>query len=242
MLRLVRRRLRRGGVASITSPADLAMLGWWRASYTASPWVGTASTGTSNTRNLVEATNPPATGTAVNSLTPARFDGTNDVLNSSEAMTTYGPTTGYSGFSLVYVNAITTNDGTNIHVNDAVVSDTAARFGIMLRSNNTVTFFHFNGSVRVQCPVAFTTAAWQLIQWKYDGTNLMARVNAGAWASAAAAAPAFTGATIRVGNNFNTEFMDGDMLELGLINTVVPDLHFDNILAYARTRYALALT
>ena len=84
----------RGGVSdpkavSTLDPATLALTGWWRGSYDGSgTWSGTASAGSSGTRSLVELTNKPSSGTAVNGFNPATFDGVNDKLGAQRSAPT----------------------------------------------------------------------------------------------------------------------------------------------------------
>ncbi len=89
---------------------------------------------------------------------------------------------------------------------------------------------------------AFSTGAWQLVQFKYDGTDYKIRVNGGSWSSGAAANIGSLTATIRVGNNYNaTKFLDGRILEIGLIDSTLSDGTFDSIKSYVNSRYALSL-
>ncbi len=82
---------------AVFDPATLALSGWWRASYAGSPWTPTASAGNSGSNgNLTEAINPPATGAALNGLTSADFDGTNDKLGNANALNTFIASTGWS--------------------------------------------------------------------------------------------------------------------------------------------------
>jgi hypothetical protein len=226
-------------------PATLAPTGWWRISFSGSPWTGTASAGTSGSNNLTEATNPPtATGT-LNGFTLADFDGTNDILGGG-AFTTYYDADGYSGWALVFVDAITTNSGSSF-LNDAIVSDSGGIHEIYLTDNGAGTvnvgISHYNGTTEPLATATFATGAWKLVQWKYDGTNIKIRVNGGAWSSTAAGGNLdASGANLRVGGNYNgTIFTDQKIAEVGLADLVISDADFDNIKSYVNSRYGLSL-
>lgn len=226
------------------APSELSLTLFNRASFSASPWAGTASAGVSGTKSLTEATNPPSVGSAVNSLTPADFDGTNDILNLSGTLATYATASAYSGWALVYVDAISTNAASSFD-NDAILSTTGgAAVAIYLKSTGVVGFRHFGGtSGELALTRTFTTGTWQLVQWKYDGTNAKLRVNGGTRGSVAPDALAATTNPVAIGQNYaGAQFLDGKILEIGLTNTAISDANEDKILAYARTRYTQALT
>jgi hypothetical protein len=232
--------------ASAFDPATLALTGWWRASYSASPWSGVASAGGSSGRNLTEATNPPTTGTAVNGLTPASFDGTNDQLGGG-TFTTFYDADGYGGWALVNIVTITTNSGSS-YLNDAIVSDTGGVHEIFLTDNGAGTvqvgISHYNDTTFPTAQTAIATGAWKAVQWKFDGTNIKIRVNGGTRASTAAGGNlSATGTNLRLGGNYNaTVFTQLDYLDVGTVDYSPSDAEEDNVLSYLRSRYALALT
>ncbi len=233
-----------GGGEEAFDPATLSLTGWWRASYSGSPWSGVASAGTSGTRNLTEATNPPATGEALNGFTPADFDGTNDKLGGDTGSNLYSASA-YSGVALVYVDAITTDDSGNPYLNDGIIcSSGTGDFGTTLRSTGpTVDVFHWNGSSYEKASATLSTGAWQLVQWKLESGTLKIRVNSGSWQTASASGGAASlGSSSRVGANYNaSDFLDGKLAELMLSNTALSDANFDNIKGYLNSRYGLSL-
>ncbi len=226
--------------AAAFSPATLSLTGWWRASYSGSPWTPTASAGSSGSNgNLSEATNPPSTGSAVNGLTPADFDGTNDLLEGANSLDTFINVNAHSGWALLNIDAIST-DNADPAENPAIATGvSAAHFVVSLRSSGLAVLHHF-GSTAITA--AFSTGAWQLVQWKYDGTNYKIRVNSGAWSSGAASDLASVAANLRVGQNYDgSKRLDGRMLELALTDTTLSDANFDNVKSYVNSRYALSL-
>lgn len=237
------------GVACRTSkavstfdPATLALTGWWRGSYDGSgTWSGTASAGSSGTRSLVELTNKPSSGTAVNGFNPATFDGVNDKLGGA-AVSTYMTVAAYAGWALVNVSSISTNSAAPALYDNVTIWSNGAFGGLVLRSTGTVTLFHFDGSQQ-EVAASFSTATWQLVQWKYDGTNLKVRVNGGARSSTAAGSLSDLTSTFYLSNRYDgTADLPADVLEVGLIDSALSDANEDNVLSYARSRYALALT
>jgi len=234
---------RRASKAAATyDPAVLSLTGWWRASYDGSgTWSGTASAGSSGTHGLLEIINKPAAGTAVNGRTPATFDGVNDFLGGS-AFSTYATGTAYGGWALIKIASISTNNAAPSLYDNVTVWSNGAYGGLVLRSNNTVTLFHFDGGQQ-GVAASFTTSAWQLVQWKYDGTNGKIRVNAGSWSSTAMGTLADLTSTFYLSKRYDgTADFGGDVLDVGLIDSAPSDATFDNILLYARSYHALALT
>lgn len=230
----------------VFDPATLALTGWWRASYPGSgTWSGTASAGSSVANGLLEVINAPSVGTAVNSLDPASFDGVNDKL-AGAAFSTFATDSAYGGWALIKVASIGTDAAApSLYDNDNVWSN-GAYAGLVLRDDGggtvTVTLFHFDGGQK-GVAANFTTGAWQLVQWKYDGTNIKIRVNGGSWSSTAAGTLADLSSTFSLSASYDgTAHLDADVLEVGLIDSALSDANFDNVLSYARSRYALALT
>jgi hypothetical protein len=232
-----------GGGPGSYDPAVLALTGWWRASFTSSPWGGTASAGSSASEAISEGTNPPSTGAAVNGLTPADFDGTNDRLLADIAgsIDDFYNAAAYSGWALVYADAITT-DSTTPYDNDAIVSTQGASFaGVYLRSSGLAGIYHYDtGWTKVE--TAFTTGAWHLVQWKYDGVNLKIRVDSGSWASVAAGSINTVTNRFVFGENWNAgAHFNGKLLEFATIDSALSDATFDDIITYVNDEYALSL-
>ena len=227
---------------SAFTPADLTLSGYWKASYSGSPWVGTASAGASGGRNLTEATNAPSVGSAVNGLTPAHFGGSNSKLGGA-AVSTYMTVAAYGGWVLLNVPSISTNSAFPSLYDNVTIWSNGAFGGLVLRSNNTVTLFHFDGGQK-NVAASFTTGTWQLVQWKFDGSNLKIRVNGGAWQTTPGVGnSADTTSTFYLSQRYDgTSDLSADVLEVGLFASAQSDANDDNVLSYDRTHYALALT
>lgn len=230
------------GGAAVFDPATLALTGWWRASYAASPWTGTASAGTSLGRDLTEATNPPAAGTAVNGRTPADFDGTDDELQIPGTIATYFNADAYSFWVLVNIDAIDTDGGN--HQDDMIFGQTAgSRLWLTVRSTGPVVKLgHFDGAGYVTSTRTIATATWLFIQGRYNGTDQTLRVNGGTRDSnAGAVIDDLTGA-MRVGRSSFDAYLNGKILDLGFSDQIFSNEQEDSILSYARAYHGLALT
>lgn len=231
------------GAPPAFDPATLALTGWWRGSFAASPWVGTASAGSSSTNDATEATNPPAVGSDLNGYDSADFDGTNDLLSADGTMADYINATAYSAWALVYIDAIATDSGT-IYQNDPPMADSGAYWGAYLQSTGPMVVVYHNGlTIEGTATVSITTGAWALIQWKYDGTDLSVRVNSGAWDSMAVDELRAAGltTTLQHGHNYNVAWFNGRAVDLGVADTAFSDGTFDDIKDYVNDRYGLAL-
>jgi len=227
------------GASSAFDPATLSLTGWWRASYSGSPWAGTASAGASGSRSLSEATHPPTTGTAVNSLTPADFGGVNSVL-SGAAISTY---ISASAFSLwVLFNADTADSGAGgAYASPYLFGDTATYMFLSFDANG-LNVRVSDGATFPTVTVACATGGWHLAQVQYGSSTLKLRVDGGAWSSTATcAAIADVSNTMRVGLSYSGTALDGRVAEVGVANTAIALATFDDVLTYTRGRYAQAL-
>jgi hypothetical protein len=232
-------------LAALLDPATLALAGWWRGDYSASPWAGVASAGGSGAQNLTEATNPPGAGSAVNGFVPADFDGANDKL-SGAAVSTFHSTTAFSGWALIYLDAVNTDSGV-LTSNDALLCTAGTgQFWIYLRNNAgavTVHITYFDAAVNPMVSTSISLGAWQFVQWRRNTTIMEIRVNGGAWASVGAVnAVNSLAASLDVGRNVNADnFLDGRMLDLGMASSRFDDDTFDDLRAYVNDRYGLSV-
>jgi hypothetical protein len=230
------------------SRSSLSLTGFWKASYSGSPWVGSESDGISGSNDLSEATNPPSTGAAINGLTPADFDGTNDKLTAEGTLDTYLNADEYSGWALINVDAIGTDvsDTTQIYENDCVLStQPSAYWMIYLRSSGLVGIGHYAGGAFYKVvTAAISTGSWALVQWKYNGTEITIRVNDGAWATPVAAGSiTLLENVLALGVNYNAgHCFNGKVLEVATSDVALSDDQFDSVLDDVRSTYGLALT
>lgn len=242
----------RGASTPVFDPATLALTGWWRASYSGSPWVGTASAGASGSRDLTEATNPPAVGAAVNGLTPADFDGTNDRLSNATAMSSFLTTTDFSGWALIDVDAISSNNAAPAaSTNNVCVFCTlgTGQLGLYLRSGGgtagaPLVGLHILGaSVDRTVTADFATGSPQLVRFKQSGGSIAVAVNGGAWSTATGGTINSLAAALDVGRNpSQTLWLNGRIIDVALSQAVISDGDYTSIrTGYINSRYALSL-
>lgn len=226
-------------------PATLALTGWWRASYAGSPWVPTASAGTSGANgNLTEATNPPATGAAVNGLTSADFDGAASRLGNASTMATLFDADG-SLAVLFYADTATADSGATNPYTLPQLLGSADDYICLAFGSGGVRFGFYATAYGTWESAAVTaaTGAWHLAQAKFDGANYSVRVDSGAWTTTAHAYSPDLGAgpLIMGRNGGGTVFFDGRILEAFTSDAALADADFNSIKSYVNSRYALSL-
>lgn len=241
------------GYTYIFDPTALVLQGYWRASYSASPWAGVASAGSSSGRNATEGTNPPATGTAVNGLVPADFDGTNDRLTPTGTTDTYVAALAASGWLLVNIDAIASNNA-NPLANDGIFGNEEGSgshaFGISVRNTGGglvyVSLNSGSSSGGASASRAITTGAWALITWRYTGSALQIGVNEAPGAAGGAASSAYSTSignltnVMRIGKATGVNF-NGKILECAITDVALTDQNFADVKAFCNTRYGLSL-
>jgi hypothetical protein len=229
-------------------PTTLALSGHWRGSYTApgsNPrWTGVASAGGSSGRNLIASVvTPPGAGTAVNGRTPAVFvPATPHGLDTNDAASNFFSATAYSGWVLLYLDAIATNSAT-AYQNDVIFNTTSGGYvGLTVRSSGKVYLYHYDGSFK-QAEAAITTGGWRLVHFKFTGSQIKVGVN-GTWGSAVTATTLgnnLTGEKIRFGQYAagGTYPLNGRILDVGLANTALADsILASDVKTYCNNYYA----
>ena len=224
-----------------SSPVDLALTGYWRASFSASPWTPTASAGASGTNgNLTEATNPPITGTAVNGFVPAAFNGTTHLLSNATALTSMITDTAGSLVSLFNATTAIADPGsTSSYLDPSLISSGTSRLQLGF-STAGVRLSTFNGTAWDGVAAACGTAAWHLAPARWNSTTLEVRVDGGTWQSLARTIVT-SGGAIQIGKNYDLAFLAGKILETATCPSRLSDATFDDIRAYVNTRYALSI-
>lgn len=227
-----------GAPTAVFDPGTLSLSGWWRASYTGSPFVGRASAGGSGSQNLTEATNPPAVGAALNGLTPADFDGINDVLGGATLATFQGAAAWSLSLLLKIDTIIATAAGEG-----QILSDTTGTFGVGTNTASNVILVEQYDVSWKRHTAAISAGAYTLVQAKYDGTNLHLRTNSSAFTQLACGSNATLAGNLRVGASRAAfaKFFDGQIPELMLSQSAFSTAKFDDIKAYTNSRYGLSL-
>lgn len=228
-------------VAATYDPAVLALTGWWRAGFGGSPWVGTASTGASGSRDLTEATNPPSAGASQNGFTTADFDGTDDKLSNGTLITSF--VSDAAGSIAVLFNADTAAadaGASTFYNNPALVAETGGRLAVEF-STAGVGIGTYNGSSWNAVRAACGTGGWHLAQARWNNTTIEVRVDSGSWQTLARTL-VLSADTLLIGRTPSTAaFFDGRVLEVLAAQSRLDDTTFNDIKSYVNARYALAL-
>jgi hypothetical protein len=220
----------------------LALTGWWRAAFAAAPWIGSPSLGSSGIQNLGPGVPGPAAGALLNGMATADFNGTSSYLTGG-IVTTFMTPSAFSGWALVNVNAIKTNN-TDWFTNDGILcTGGSSYFGVYLRDDGAATVTVGVGALATTVRTVSTTIAkntWQLVQWRSNGLVMSIRVNGGAWATTDTGATGLAG-PLEVGRNpLGGGFLKGQIADIGLASATLADLDFDAVRAYATSRYGMA--
>ena len=226
--------------AGAYDPTASTLTGYWRASYAGSPWTPTASGGTSGTNgDLAEATNPPATGAAVNGYTSGDFDGTNDQLNSATLCQDF--VSDASGWiaSVFYADSAVADPTTAAYYLGAglLTDDTSGQIGLTFSAGGLY-FGCSNGGDFEAVAATCSTGAWHVGQARWNSTDIEVRVDNGAWQTLARVVVTSAVDGIRVGINYdNTVAFDGKILETLTAQYRVGDTESDDYYDYAQARY-----
>lgn len=223
-------------------PATLTLTSWVRGSYSGAPWAGVASAGTSGAKSMTAPGAAAATGTALNTYTPADFTPASlqYLRYVSNVLTDFFATGGYTYSVLVYGRNPAAPAGTYSDAQIVGNSDTVIGLGF---STSGVAPWHYNGTANVQTPwLAMSANAWHWVDVKYDGTNLMVRVDGSAWTTQASAAPAFSASYLQLARNYSPGYGDCKVMEFMTAASAISDANLASIrTSYIDTRYGLAL-
>jgi hypothetical protein len=222
----------------VYDPAELSLTGWWRADFSASPWVGTASAGASGSRNLAEATNPPSTTTAVNGHVPALFDGTNDRLVGA-TNNNFVLAAGGTFFALVKPVTSAANNAT-AYLNKPLFVDVSQALMGAGFSNSGFRPYIYDGAYK-SLTMAMTIGDWHFVAMTWNGTTLFGRVD-GATDSVACGSATISGFAVHIGTTYDGSiFGNFQALEMGFANTALSDATLLDIKSYHAARYGLSL-
>lgn len=216
-------------------PTSLALTGYWRASYAGSPWVGTASAGTSSAQDAVTMIGAPDVGATVNGYAPADFDGVTDSLTVDDTLDTYAGALMLCGWALVYLD----------NAAGSIISSNSALTFFVVATGGTIQFDLNSSGTSVSRAVS--TGAWVLVTFRYNGTNAQVGVNEAPGAAGGGSTAAYSTNlspltdTVHMGVDMGVGFFDGKVLEWALSDANITDGNYADIKAYCNTRYALAL-
>lgn len=229
------------------SPADLTSgTGWWRASYSGTPWTGLTSA-----RNLTSDGSDPAVGTAVNGKTPADFNGTTNSINAGTLSNYIGdhPSIRATFAALIWIDTAVADPGAGLrYLGNGVMAELAGVWyaSVFTQSAGTVYKLCLGalGSTTAEVLTTIPQGRWVLAQWGYDGTNLWVKVGDSArvttpWTSAVGQ-PSTPSRTLKMGRaNGAASFYDGRVLEQVVCNADQSDANLTKLRKYLECRYAL---
>jgi hypothetical protein len=236
----------RGGAAPVFDPATLSLTGWWRASYSASPWVGTASAGSSGSRNLTEATNAPSVGAAVSGYDPAEFDGVNDRFFNIAWTTLFSAGAGSVAVIFNADTAAAESSGLGYDEPTLIGDGSSGNFGLSVHTTGGVTrrvrahFLDGGGyKTRVQ---TISLSTWNLAVMRWDSANMTLNLNSLAASSVACGALSGAAGNALVGLNYTAAAAyDGKIAEIICSQSAWDDATVTSIKSYVNARYGLAL-
>lgn len=216
----------------------------WRASYSGVPWLG-QNYGTSRV-NATEATFTPAIGTAQNGYRPANFDGTADILRTSvPVQTLLGGASALTALAVVKVNSAPAPTSFGFESPCVFVTESSATIGLCVSSSGVAFGVYDSIAGWLQTPwVPLTAGVYNVVQAQADGFELKIRVNGGAWSAGVAYTSIAADPTnvLIIGADYTgaTNYLDGDVLEIGFGTRVCDATEHAAQNTYAVTRYGLA--
>lgn len=220
---------------------DYAWKGLWRASYSGSPWNGTASAGTSSTAELTEGTTPPGTGTAKNGYTPARFDGVNDFLTLEGVDSDYLSASAFTIHAVVKYVSLGAPQTYYWDEECLLVQPGSAGIAIGLSSSGVGLEVYDSGGAQ-QTARASLHSGYNVIQAKFDGTTAKIRTNGGAWQSVAADSVYLGVIALEIGRDYVAAAHGNfDLFDFAITNIALSDAQLDDCRNDSELRLQTAL-
>ncbi len=230
-----------GAAPPALDPSTLALTGWYRGSFTAAPWVGTASAGSSGSHSLITDAHDPAVGTALNGHAAADFAGTHWLHDNITTEDVYLSPTAYRVHLLVYVTGTSAPAGA-IYDNPGLVTDSAGgSFGAVI---NSAGVHVYHAAVLVASSAdALAASAWHDIDILFDGAHVTITVDGVAGTPGASVSTGvLTGNPLVVGANYAKAVrFNGQIEDLILAATALSSTTPAAFRGYNNARYGLAL-
>ncbi len=228
--------------SSVFDPASLSLTGWWR-EYTGTPWVGTASAGTSGTHNLSTGSPAPTLGT-LNGHGTANYDGATESLLYTGSLADL-ISTGTGTIVVLFFGTSAVADSGVWYAEPAFIATDShiSEFGFCF-SDAGVIAGNYDGAAFNRLAVPANIGAWHMASYTWDGAQLRVRVDNGAYQTVAAGAIASIapyGAESGMDPTSNTVFYNGYIAELITSDTVISDANLDNLRTYMNTRYGVSV-
>lgn len=226
---------------SVLNPATTSATGYWL-DYAGAPWTGTASAGSSGGRTLVVGS-APAVGANFGTHPSADFNGAANNLVTAITADNYF-SAGGGTIDIVVEMDVLAASAANAYDEPALWGKTGAGHFLVSVSANGVRASNLDASfVRTTTGyVAISTGTKYCVQAKWNGTNLMIRVNGGAWASVASGPAGFLSAnTCDVGVNYDgTKLVNGRIARILTYSSALSDATLDALYASARASFGVS--
>lgn len=222
-----------GGGITPVDETTLAASGLWLGSFSGSPWSGTASAGASSGRNLSTLGTLPGTGSAVDGVTPATFNGTNQALTDGvNTAENYITTTAYTVSLLLKPTAAAAD--TTVYNNPGLVTETGGNWGIVY-SDAGVRVYHQSAT---EATAALATGSWAQVDVVFSAGTLEIWVNRVLIdTQTAVATGSVTAAAFRVARNFGTAHFTGEMMRVFVSLAAQSEADLDGVYAYRKALY-----
>lgn len=236
--------------AAVFDSTTLNLDGYWRANSTtgydngggSGIWLAVGSAGASGSNgNCTEATNFPAEAT-LNGHTGPDFDGTNDMLGNSNAVSTFLTASRWWAACLFKVDSFTTNVAA-VYDNAALWQDAGGFVGFSVKgsgASGTCHIWQYDGTADDTSVSISTGTTYLAVGW-YDGSNLNLIVNATTASTAASGNITSLTSTLRVGRNYASAYHDGQIYELALSKSTYGSSEAASFKSYVNSRYGLSL-
>jgi hypothetical protein len=226
---------------SVFDPATTAPTGYW-IDFASAPWTGTTSSGSSGGRTLVLG-DAPTVGAAFGVHDSADFDGTNDYLVGGGGLVLPDLFTrpAYTYEFILEADAASAPSA-NPYDEPILFGENGGNMYLSFTSAGVRAGHYDDVGFKVTTPVACSTGAKHCVQVKYDGTDIMCRVDGGSWSTVAAAnvTVSYSSLIPRIGANYNaTAKFNGRIARVMTWNTALDDSTLDDLYTDAQENFGV---
>lgn len=211
--------------------------------YDGPPWAGETSAGTSATHALTTAAADPDEGTDVNGFTPASFTAASLMsLVGDYDMTELVTVSAYWMLAVIKITSAGAAAAAEYNNPGIIASNAAGDARIWMGfSNSGVHVGHEEtpGGSYKGGALACSKNAWHVVQGRFAGGNIQAKVDGGAWTTLDTAGNVvdLTG-TLRIFRNWGNVYANGDALAF-MTAASMSDGNSQSLHEYFQARYAL---
>lgn len=172
------------------------------------------------------------------------FDGTNDRMTSTNALSTIIANNAYTALFVGYERTFSNN--ATSYLNDPWITDTGGYFVQVFKDPGTKSAItmNYDGTVDVATATTLAASALACVEARHDANTITARVDNGTEASAVSGNTQVLTGTLIVGSVYDqvTNFWDGVIREIIVCNTVLSAADKARLRQYLGYRYGLAIS